>query len=130
MIRSALLLCAALLAAITFACVAPPVAPPAPPSVRAAALSFNAPVPCPTISNVRELSASVPATANMDPDPNGNAPAAPTNMQADLVSAWGAAPPSFQAQLCALNKIFVTQGPESWGYRNITDGGRYIAISE
>lgn len=135
MIRNALLLCAALLAAITFACAPPPSAPTpspgavTPPSVRAAALPFNGRVYCSTISDVRELSASVPATADVDPDPNGYAPAAPSNMQNDLRAAYDAAL-SLQAQLCGLDKIFVTQGPESWGYRNITNGRRYIAISE
>jgi hypothetical protein len=67
-----------------------------------------------------------PTGSNIAPVPTGPAP---SNFQADIQAAYNAAPLFFQNQLCALDGIFVTADAQSWGYRNRTDGKRYIAIS-
>jgi hypothetical protein len=53
----------------------------------------------------------------------------PQNVQADLTAAFELAPAFFQKQLCGLDGVFVTQGGDSWGFRNIADGKRYLAVS-
>ncbi len=119
MLRSTFLLAASIIVATCFACASPAPQPPAPaPSVTLA---------CSTIANVRMLSPSFdPTLANGTPVSTGPAPA---NIQADLITAYNTAPPFFKNQLCNLTGIFVTSDFQSWGYRNVSDGSRYIAIS-
>lgn len=120
MVRSASLLCAGLIAVLCVGCVpAPAQQPPLPPPpVRTA---------CPVVASAGLLPASFrPTNATVTPQANGPAP---PNMQANLLDAYDAAPDFFKARLCGLNGIFVTEGPQSWGYRNIATGGRYIALS-
>jgi hypothetical protein len=117
MIRSAFLLCVGIGVATCFACAPLPPAPPPP---------FTPPPACAAISNIGVVPAWDPTTARGAPTVIGLAPA---NIQADLLTAYNAAPAFFQTQLCNLNGIFVTQGPQSWGYRDINTGARYIAIS-
>ena len=112
MIRSALLL---IIAVACFSCAPSPPPPPSGPTLACA------------IANVGTLPASFdPTSANGTPVSAG---AAPPNIQADILAAYNTAPPFFKDQLCRLTGIFVTSGPRSWGYRNINDGARYIAIS-
>jgi hypothetical protein len=119
MIRSTLLLCAIILTVACFACAPlPPPPPPSPPPP-------GQPVVCKAVANIGMLPASFdPTNSNSTPPSTGPA----TSFQADIQAAYNAAP-LFQNQLCGLDGIFVTAGPQSWGFRNRTDGKRYIAIS-
>ena len=109
MIRGALVLCASLFTA----CVGGMAA------AEAADCAFNP---------VTMLSASFdPTTASTTPLPGR--PVSP-RIQADLTAAFNLAPPFFQQQLCALDGVFIApRGQDSWGYRNIQDGKRYLALS-
>jgi hypothetical protein len=115
MIRCALLIWVTLVVATCFGCALAP--SPVPLS----------PIACAAITNVGVVPTSFdPTSATGTPPASGPAPA---NIQADLLAAYNAAPAYFQTQLCGLDGIFVTAGSQSWGYRNINDGRRYIAIS-
>jgi len=141
MIRSALLLCAALLAAACFACAQAIVpigqAPPPPPLA----------VAC----NANDASSFVPSKVfvldtrfGFNPYPGfGDPPAllgaspAPSTAD-DLTQAFGTAPLFFRAQLCALDGVFVDPTPcagpdqcstRSWGYRDPRTGKMYIGLS-
>jgi len=68
-----------------------------------------------------------PTNANATPIPGGPIP---RYVQADLTAAFALAPPFFQQQLCGLDGVFIApQGQDSWGFRNIRDGRRYLALS-
>src|SRR5215472_4843030 len=122
MIRSAPLFCAATLMAACFACA--PVPPPPPPSPPPS--PSPRPLVCNVVANVGMLPASFdPTDANSTPVATGPAP---SSFQADIQAAYTSAP-LFQNQLCGLDGIFLTPGPQSWGYRNRNDGKRYIALS-
>jgi hypothetical protein len=54
----------------------------------------------------------------------------PQNIQDDLTAAYKLAPTFFQKQLCGLDGVFITRGADSWGFRNISDGKRYLAVSQ
>ena len=119
MVRSIFRLSAGVIVGLCFAC-APPPSPPPPQKPMARPV-------CAPIANVSMVAASFdPTSATGTPIADGPAP---PNIQTDLVAAFNAAPPFFQTQLCQLTGIFVTADPQSWGYRDITDGSRYIAIS-
>jgi hypothetical protein len=146
MIRSALLLCAGLIAAACFACAVVPVAqtpPPPPPKLLAT---------CPDGS---AFHSHVAWLSNFEPSNNGNptkAPSAgdiaPLNPVADaayisdLEAVFSIAPVTFRRDLCALDGIFLDTAScqdfasctgHSWGYRlrdesNPGKKGRYVAI--
>src|SRR5437764_2725672 len=117
MIRSALLLCAALLAAASFACTLPPPSPPGivgPPKTLTACADGSA-----FHSHVAWLS-------NFDANNNGNPVNAPTAANttplnpmtdgayiSDLETAFSLAPPAFRQDLCGLDGIYLdtTSGP-------------------
>jgi len=46
-----------------------------------------------------------------------------------IIDAYNIAPAFFQRELCGLDGIYVVQAGDPWGFRNITDGKRYIALS-
>jgi hypothetical protein len=71
--------------------------------------------------------------ANFDPTnandtPNPGAPI-PQYTRSDLTAAFNLAPPFFQKQLCGLDGIFIVATGDSWGFRNIKDGKRYLALA-
>ena len=106
MIRRALHLCLAVVAAVVL-------------TERADACAYDA---------IHVLPSSFdPTGAATDPPTSTAAPTA--NVQADITAALALAPQFFKTQLCNLDGIYVTQGPESWGYRNIANGKRYVALS-
>jgi len=118
MIRSALLLCAGIIAAACFACMpasSPPPAAPAPPAGCA-------------INNVTLVAANFnPTNASGTPPSAGSIP---NYVQSDLLAAYNLAPPFFQQQLCALDGIYIAPASsDSWAFRNIQDGKKYLALS-
>jgi hypothetical protein len=132
MIRSALLLCAGVIIAACFARAPAPSAPPPPiPPMVGSSPPLGT---CGFGTNVPVLPASFnPTSPNQDPPPS--ATQASQAIKNDLQAAYAMAPPFFQNYLCGLTGVFITQGPQSWGYRDIhTPGGppynRYIALSE
>jgi hypothetical protein len=133
MIRSALLLCAGIIAAACVACVAatPPApmaasAPPPPPPT--APMPMAAAVPACAFNNVTMVSPPNFDPTNANTTPNPGAPI-PQYVQSDLTAALALAPPFFQKQLCGLDGIFIAASGDSWGFRNIKDGKRYLALS-
>ena len=57
----------------------------------------------------------------------------PANMQyfiRDLREAYSRASSLFKTQLCKLNGVYITEAKWSWGFRNINNKNRYIAISK
>jgi hypothetical protein len=155
MIRYALLLCAALLAAVTFACVAPPAPPPPPPpEVMAAIAPLKVTWPLTgTDCNAGNFAAGV-TILNAGFDPNTPPYVAPSGtvrpgsiIQGDLQDAFSNAPLLVQNHLCALtggvfiNPTSCSTNPcravelfgKSWGFRSRqgTDKKKtYIAISD
>jgi hypothetical protein len=152
MIRSALLLCAGLLAALCFACVA--VAPPPPPPPPVALPTFvpltkeGHPAPATTcnsdlfISNVQLVPNGYdPSGHPGDPPlPQIGTPINPNSAYAqNLRNAFQLAPTSVKTQLCSLTAVYVN-GPatcnslascasSSWGYRAFKADATYVAIS-
>jgi hypothetical protein len=124
MIRSALRLCGGIIAALCFACT------PAQPNSDISPLTVAAAAPSPpacAFSHIAMVSATFnPANANGTPVPAGSIPA---YAQSDLTAAFNLAPAFFQKQLCGLDGIFIAPTGDSWGFRNITDGRRYLALS-
>jgi hypothetical protein len=140
MIRYALLLSAALLTALTFAC-----APPPPPFVAAA------PPPPAPVCDVNNENSFVPSKVFMldiqqrayDPTTFGDPPALavanlPQNTVNDLTQAFKNAPLFFRQHLCNLNGVFIDptacSGPDqcssrSWGFRDPQTGRMYIGLS-
>jgi hypothetical protein len=107
MIRSALALCAGLAAAFLTGVAA------------AADCAFDHVTMLPPRFN--------PTAANATPVSAGPIP---PRVRADLTAAFNLAPPFFQRQLCGLDGVFIApKGQDSWGYRNIQDGKRYLALS-
>jgi hypothetical protein len=132
MIRSALLLCAALLTAFCFACVQQP---------QSGGGSFVYPKTAATCSG-DQFSSKVKYLDNYDPSSNPSQPpsgasALPTKYAAALDNAFQLAPTKVQKRLCALHGIYVNGGScsdascsgNSWGYRASSNKGLYIAIS-
>ena len=141
MIRNALLLCAALLTALCFACVQalPPPQPP-PPVVGQTATCD----PSPFLAKAFLLSPGfnprltgqnyTPPKSAGQVDPNGN-------IGKDLASAYCLADSTIRSQLLRLNAVFINQdscltsacSENSWGYRERPEqppgNGRYIALS-
>jgi hypothetical protein len=125
MIRSALRLCGGVIAAFCFACA------PAQPNSDISPLALAAAAPPPAaacaFSHIAMVSATFdPTNANDTPVPVGSIPA---YAQRDLTTAFNIAPAFFQKQLCGLDGIFVAPAGDSWGFRNIKDGKRYLAVS-
>lgn len=140
MLRSALLLCAGLLAAACFAC--------APAGFPNAAV---VPPPPPVACNVADPTSFVPSKvavldtrAPWNPYPGfGDPPilpgAVPTaNTADDLTQAFTIAPPFFRQHLCDLEGVFVDPticsgldgcSGRSWGYRDPSTGKMYIGAS-
>src|SRR5215216_7644213 len=126
MIRSALLLCAGLLAAACLACV--PEAPPQPLVAKTWPIAS-----CDTASFVNAVQ-----TLKIPFDPRGlrgipqgdPSIAVPDNIKIDLGGAFDMAPQFFRDKLCGLNGVFINpQAGPSWGFRRFDDGAEYIAIS-
>jgi hypothetical protein len=119
MIRSALLLCAGLLIAACFACMpATTPSPYMPAAAPPASCAFN---------NITMVAASFdPTNASGTPVPAGSIPA---YVQQNLTDAYNLAPPFFQQQLCALDGVFIAPSGDSWAFRNITNGKKYLALS-
>src|SRR6184192_542109 len=133
MIRSALLLCAALLAALTFACQQ---IPPGQPLVgRFGPIPFTS-RPCSAsdlgnpsdstdlgsfASNVIMLASNfVPATLG-SPPVNSPPDQVPSQVQMDLKAAFRAAPDDFRTALCGLTAVYIDPtNIYSWGYRDPT----------
>jgi hypothetical protein len=128
MIRTALLLCAGLLAAACFACVQAPIKPLA-----------TGPT-CPT-DNSPFLSHVAMLQTPYDPAsfsaPSSSAASLTQAMIDDLTGAFQLAPLFFQQHLCNLDKIFIDPTAcgddnacraRSWGFRDFT-GHQYIGIS-
>jgi hypothetical protein len=148
MIRSALLLCAGIIAATCFACA--PLPPPAPPpaAVEMAKVSTTA-TPQPTCDADFFLSKVQVYMAKFTPGPGAYLPpsipllGSPGGPQkaVDLTAAFNAAPPNFRQQLCNLDMVYINAGPctlfheclaGSWGWRqsrNKYGDGRIVALS-
>ena len=137
MIRSALLLCAGILAAVCSAC-APPLAMVAAP-VKTALCSAND-----ANSFVRAVSILDTSTGY---NPNGQygvppkvVGASPTgNVATNLAAAFSIAPPFFRQHLCDLDGVFIDPtacngldgcSTRSWGFRDPTSGKLYIGLSQ
>jgi len=109
MIRSALRLCAAFV-------------------VMAGLLPIAHAVAC-AYDNVLVLPASFdPSSAMSDPPTTTERPA--THILADIAAALAIAPQFLKTQLCNLDGIYITREADSWGYRNIASGRRYIALTD
>lgn len=132
MLRSALFIVAGLLAALGFACAAPPAPPPPTKSATA-------------ICDIRSLAFWLPDNSSWDPT-SGTVPPQGLPVQGtyadDLVDAYNLAPAPFRARLCGLDRIVLDQRQggswasgvgASWGlrHRNPSPGssGRYIVLS-
>src|SRR5262249_46369861 len=124
MVRSALLLCAGILAALGLSCV-PAAAPPQP--IIAAGLCV--PGNPDSFANAVQMAKSFPLVTTTTPQPDGPVP---RNMWTDLRAAFAMAPPFFQQRLCNLSGVYVSEDGNSWGFRNSnpTDGGRYVAVTK
>jgi hypothetical protein len=149
MIRTALLLCAGLLAAACFACVVGPQPPvvargPGPGTPGVGPLAITGPT-CPDGSlffkNVQYVQ------GGWDPDPQNPADPPPVNgsqigstpFAPALQNAFLLAPADFQARLCSLTATIYVNGTacsdlgncmqHSWGYRGVQTGHTYIGIS-
>jgi hypothetical protein len=124
MIRSALRLCGGMIAALCLACA------PAEPNSNISPLTPVAaapPAPACAFTHIAMVSATFdPSNANDTPVPAGSIPA---YAQRDLTAAFNLAPAFFQKQLCGLDGIFIAPAGDSWGFRNINDGKRYLALS-
>ena len=141
MIRSALLLCAALLGAACFACAPPPPVAGLPPP----------PPPLAQVCDVNNENSFVPSKVFMldiqhrpyDPTTFGDPPALaaanlPPSTVNDLTQAFRNAPLFFRQHLCNLNGVFIDptacSGPSecsgrSWGFRDPRTGRMYIGVS-
>jgi len=144
MIRNALLLCAALLTAITFACSAPPSAtpPPLPPFYRAmaAACTFDA------TKVVAKLTPGFDATAYgscgnqpclaSPPIPDNSAPPLSSAYATTIQQVFDHSSSNFQLEMCKLDHIYIDTDPQSvntspWGMRELARNGiRHIGIPE
>src|SRR5215469_13693548 len=142
MIRITFLLCAALLAAVTFSCQQ---IPPGQPQVR----SYG-PIPFTSRTcNANDLGNNDPndpgsfaanvviIAPNFDPSKFGAPPlsTSPTalsaRIQGDLKAAFIAAPPAFRTALCGLTVYIDPTNPFSSGYRDpSTPSNRYIGLSQ
>jgi hypothetical protein len=119
MIRAALLLCAGIIAAASFAC-APAPPPPPPVSVLSAHHLANCDVNNPSSfpSAVTMLAPGFDPSQLQPPVPTSPPPALTTQMKTDLVAAFTAAPLLFRAALCRLDGIYVDpSATNSWGFR-------------
>ncbi len=121
MIRHGLLASITLITAVCFACMPNP-NPPQP----------IQPVSSCAFSRITVLPASFdPSQPPDDPginDPPASSTVPPANVQNDLNAAFAIAPAFFKSQLCGLDGIYITAGPEPWGYRNRDNGHRFIAL--
>jgi hypothetical protein len=89
-------------------------------------MAAAAPSTC-AFDNIAMVSASFdPTNASGTPVAAGSIPA---YVQSDLTAAYNLAPPFFQKQLCGLDGVFIAPTGDSWGFRNIKDGKRYLALS-
>jgi hypothetical protein len=124
MVRSTFRLCAGIIAALScFACA------PAQPDSGSHAVTpvAAAPPPVCAFDRIAMVSATFdPRNANATPTPAGSIPA---YVQNDLTAAFNLAPAFFKTQLCGLDGVFITPTGDSWGFRNIQDGKRYLALS-
>jgi hypothetical protein len=82
--------------------------------------------------NVPMLPADFIPDVNAEPKTAG-LPQAPDDVKQSLRAAFADAPPHFQNLLChRLDGVFVTRGPQSWGYRRISPTPphqRYVALA-
>jgi hypothetical protein len=123
MVRSTFRLCVGIIVSFCFACAS-----------AQSNSGYGTPTPAATVSppvcafdRIAMVSASFnPTNANATPTPVGSIPA---NVQNDLTAAFNLAPAFFKTQLCGLDGIFITPTGDSWGFRNIQDGKRYLALS-
>jgi hypothetical protein len=144
MIRTALLLCAGLLAALSFACVQQQVFSPPPPPIRAKLA--DCPTGAPFANRVYELAVTNPLFsavqyANCDdlnhcpspPPQRGNA----SGYAPVIKAAFDLAPVFFQNQLCALDTVYIVSdaslqanNPSVWGMRERARNWiKHVAIS-
>jgi hypothetical protein len=123
MIRSVLRLCAGMAIVLCLACIPAQLKPGGILAIRAAEA---APAAC-AFDNVGMLSPAFdPTNASQTPIPVGPIPGF---IRTDLTAAYNLAPVFFQKQLCALDGVFIAPTGDSWGFRNIKDGKRYLALS-
>jgi hypothetical protein len=135
MLRSTLLVCAAVIAAASFACA------PSPPSSAAPLIACNA---ASFVSKVSYLTtdfqpkpgASLPTTGPI-PAPGPGVP----DYAGDLTKVFNAASPAFRSTLCTLDAVFINAVPcatatdcieQSWGWwqsKRTTPHGRVVALS-
>jgi hypothetical protein len=130
MIRTALLLCAGLLAALCFGCGPSFTPPPYQPTARP--LTGIYPIPITVLQNPSVDCTSADTFASsvllIDPgfDPTVHTPTyqPPTGssinnsfIHADLMNAYTNAPQFLRDELCKLKGIFITQSQWSWGFR-------------
>jgi hypothetical protein len=123
MIRTALLLCAGLLAAACFACVLPYAPSDGRPGITCPFATSNAFADTVTMVSPSNFD---PGTATGIPLPGG---AIPNQVHDDLAAAYDLAPQFFKTQLCKLDGVFIAQNRDSWGFRNTNTGKRYLALS-
>ncbi|TMJ13860.1 MAG: hypothetical protein E6G93_19860 [Alphaproteobacteria bacterium] len=143
MIRSALLLCAAGLAAVTFACVAPPVAPPAPPPPPihariAAACTFDASQVVVTLTPGFDAAAygncKPTGCSASPPTPDTSAPGLNQTLIDTIQQVFDHSSQNFQSEMCQLDHIYIDTDQNSvntapWGIRErARNGRRHIGI--
>ena len=137
MIRSALLLCGAILIATALAC-APAVAPP--PTFTVNTLDCSSPATF--AASIQRLGAKFdPSPGPLGNSPTSDDPVTNPSIIADLTNAFALAPPRFRKHLCGGDgnpgvAVFVQDCPAStacvvgsWGYRKRSTGERFIALS-
>lgn len=127
MMRSTLLLCAGILAAMCLSC-GQTIAPPPDGGIRVTTWPL-AVCDADTFANSVQTVASAPPNTSTTPTPTGSIPAG-GNKWTDLKAAFTLAPPFFRNQLCALDGVFVSADNRSWGLRNRQTGRRYIAVAD
>ena len=140
MIRTALLLCAGLLAAVCFACVQQQQQAVVPPPSPVAARTVDCSSPGNFAASVQMLDASfVPDPDNPLSAPPPGPAVTDRNMLADLSGAFSLAPQPLRSALCGnpAVSVFVQNCParstacavRSWGYRRHGDPAPFIALS-
>src|SRR5205814_9271926 len=121
MIRSALLLCAAGLAAVTFACVAPPVAPPAPPPPPihariAAACTFDTSQVVVTLTPGFDAAAygnCKPTGWSASPStPDRSAPGLNQTLISTIQHVFDHSSQNIQSEICQLHHIYIDTDPQ------------------
>ena len=143
-----LILVGGFIALMGFACAPPQPTPPPPTPLAAQVCDSNGALnPVPFLAE--PFTPGPPYAHDPQPDSTPLSPeiqAIVADIQSDLRAAFNAAPPSFKAQLCGLNGIFLTRAgcsgydpstcnlldnevaDNSWGFRE-PDGDKYIGIS-